>query len=66
MSSLFGDRGSGDTLAHPANLAGLLLVSMSGAVEAADLYSGGSPTGQPYLPLNIWTGFYVGANGFRS
>jgi hypothetical protein len=35
--SLFEDRGSGDTLAHPANF-----FSMTDAVEAAELYSGGS------------------------
>ena len=36
---------------------------MSGAVEAADLYTDGKSAGQPYLPLNTWAGFYAGVNG---
>lgn len=36
---------------------------VSGGVKAADIYSDGKQAGQPYLPLNTWTGFYAGANG---
>ena len=36
---------------------------VSGGVKAADIYSGSNPGAGPYLPPNIWAGFYGGVNG---
>jgi outer membrane immunogenic protein len=38
-------------------------VALTASANAADIYSGGGYKDDGYVPVNTWSGFYIGANG---